>query len=49
MYYVKHHKALLDAAWLAELREAQHEQPLGLFGDSAENVLWENRSVRSST
>ena len=38
-----------DAAWLAELREAQHEQPLGLFGDSSENVLWRNRSVRSST
>ena len=35
-----------DAAWLAELREAQQERPLGLFGRPAATVLADNRDQR---
>lgn len=35
-----------DATWLAELREAQYEQPLGLFGRTAATVLADNRDQR---
>ncbi|MBA3470898.1 MAG: hypothetical protein H0T53_14775 [Herpetosiphonaceae bacterium] len=35
-----------DTAWLAELREAQHERPLGLFGRPATMVLADNRDQR---
>jgi len=35
-----------DTAWLAELREAQHERPLGLFGRPVATVLADNRDQR---
>jgi len=35
-----------DIAWLAELREAQHERPLGLFGRPVATVLADNRDQR---